>query len=235
MGTEPGGDTLLKSGPMSAAQPAVHNARPALLPPRQGVGLTLLIVAWAILVGITCWAMFAYEFEREPGGSGNAVAHWPADAQIARTPGRPTLLLFLHPKCPCSRASLAELERIWVLQNDQNIHTPQLVVVATVPPDESDDWLATDTVEQALRLPGAQLVADPGGREAQRFGATTSGTVMWFDPEGKCLYAGGITSGRGHEGSNVGRDCLEQLMRGELPSQKGMPALGCRLCLPDAQ
>jgi len=178
--------------------------------------------------------MIAYEFKRESASAERMVTHWPADSQIVTTPGRPTLLLFLHPKCPCSRASLAEMERIWVQQNDQNEFSPQLVVVATVPPDQPSDWLSTSTVEQAERLSGARLVVDPDGREAQRFGATTSGTVMWFDAEGNCLYAGGITSGRGHEGSNVGRDCLEQLMRGQTPSEKSLPALGCRLCLPES-
>lgn len=197
-------------------------------------GLTLLISVWGVLVGIAVWSMFTYEFADEYGYAGQMVTHWPADTHIAPAPGRPTLLLFLHPKCPCSRATLAEMERTWVLQNKPDEFSPQLVVVATVPPDQPNDWLTTDIVEQARRLSGAKLVVDPGGREAQRFGATTSGTVMWFDADGKCLYAGGITSSRGHEGGNVGRDCVEQLMRGEAPSETRMPALGCRLCLPDA-
>jgi hypothetical protein len=222
------------SGPMPTLQEPTLSAWQTLRRSRQGLGLTLLIAAWGGLVVILCLLMFAYEFKHDLVDSERLVTHWPSDTQITTSPGRPTLLLFLHPKCPCSRASLAEMERIWVLENEQSKDTPQLVVVATVPPDEPNDWLTTGTVEQSRRLAGAEFVVDPGGREAQRFGATTSGTVMWFDAAGNCLYAGGLTSGRGHEGGNVGRDCLEQLMRGEAPTATGLPAFGCRLCLPDS-
>lgn len=221
-------------GPMPVACPPTGHDRHRLRRDRGKWGLSLLIAAWVGLVGATCWAMFAYDFEREPGGSGRMVACWPAGSQIATVPGRPTLLMFLHPKCPCSRASLAELDRIWVLHNDQNKLSPHLVIVATVPPDEPSDWLSTWTMQRSQEISGATMYVDRGGHEAQRFGATTSGTVMWFDADGQCRYAGGITSSRGHEGGNIGRDSVEQLLRGETPSETRMPALGCRLCLPEA-
>ena len=37
---------------------------------------------------------------------------WPPSSQIPLDQTSPTLLLFLHPRCPCSRSSLAELERL---------------------------------------------------------------------------------------------------------------------------
>lgn len=217
---------------MPAACPPTGPDRQTLRRHRGKWGLTLLIAVWVGLVGATCWAMFAYEFERESGGSGRMVTRWPAGSQIAKVPGRPTLLMFLHPQCPCSRASMAELDRIWVLHDEQSKLSPHLVVVATVPPDEPSDWLSTWTMQRAKEMPGATVYVDRDGREAQRFGATTSGTVMWFDADGRCRYAGGITASRGHEGGNIGRDSVEQLLRGENPSETRMPALGCRLCLP---
>lgn len=213
-------------------------AESACVPPRRtraGMGLTLLIIAWGLLVGLLCWALLAYSFKREMPTAGGAVAHWPTGTSIAPDSDRPTLLVFLHPKCPCSRATLAELERIWVLHNEQDKASPRMVFVVPVPPEEPSDWLTTGTVEQAKQMQDATLVVDPGGVEAQRFGATTSGTVMWFDPEGRSLYAGGITWGRGHEGGNAGRDSVEQLMRGETPTEQNLPAFGCRLCLPDKE
>jgi hypothetical protein len=200
---------------------------------RAGIGLSLLVIAWGLLVAALCWVLVADTFKRDARAAGEHVAHWPADTSLPTSPGRPTLLVFLHPKCPCSRATLAELERIWVLDNEENKSSPRLVVDVPVPYDVPSDWLSTPTVEQVKRLPGATVVFDPDGEEAARFGATTSGTVMWFDPSGRCLYAGGITWGRGHEGANVGRDSVEQLMRGEAPAETHLPALGCRLCLPN--
>jgi hypothetical protein len=201
---------------------------------RAGLGLTLLIAAWVLLVGFLCWALVAYSFKRDAKG-GEAVAHWPVGTSLPTTPGRPTMLVFLHPKCPCSRATMSELERIWVLHSEQDKSSARLEFVVPVPPDAANDWLSTDTVEQAKRLDGATLVFDPGGVEAKRFGAIASGTVMWFDPAGDCLYAGGVTDGRGHEGGNAGRDSVEQLMRGEAPSEQSLPAFGCRLCLPEKE
>jgi hypothetical protein len=211
----------------------MNDANRTWRPSRQNVWLTLLISAWTVLVGISTWMMYAYSFEGSFADLSGVVTRWPSDTAIVPTPGRPTLVLFLHPKCPCSRATLAELERIWVQNDEQSENSPKLIVVATVPADAPNDWLTTDTVEKAERLAGATLVVDADGREAQCFGAVTSGTVMWFDAQGKLQYAGGITSGRGHEGANVGRDCVEQLLHGQTPPARGLPAFGCRLCLPN--
>jgi hypothetical protein len=55
---------------------------------------------------------------------------------------------------------------------------------------------------------------------------------MWFTSDGKCLYTGGITTSRGHEGDNVGLDSLVELLNGRQATGGGVPAMGCRLCLP---
>jgi hypothetical protein len=202
-------------------------------PSRVNLWLPIAIFAWAAAVGISWRMILDYEFKAEATIHGETSARWPVNTGLTITPNCPTVLFFIHPKCPCTRASLAELERLWVLRGERVTNRPpQLIVVATVPPDASAEWLTTGTVERASKLPGATLVIDPEGREAQRFGATTSGTVLWFDEDGRRLYAGGITASRGHEGDNIGRTCLEELLRGSMRVTKGVPALGCRLCLP---
>ena len=60
--------------------------------------------------------------------------------------------------------------------------------------------------------PDAQIFIDRGGREAARFGATTSGMLMFFDAAGTRRYAGGITIARGHEGQSAGADALSALL-----------------------
>lgn len=197
---------------------------------------TPILLIWLGLVGYAWWSFTAYSFQRETDHTASTIEQWPIPSRISVDPNRPALLFFLHPRCPCTRASLSELERLvqssYVRIGGSKL---QLIVVATLPADYSADWLATSTVERALRLPGVELFIDPGGHEANRFGATTSGTVMWFDEQGSLLYAGGITHARGHEGDNVGRDRLAKLIRGSSVRTQGIPALGCKLCLPSAK
>jgi hypothetical protein len=109
------------------------------------------------------------------------------------------------------------------------------VVDATIPKDGGDNWLDTDTLNRAKNLPNVTVVADRSGIEAAAFGATTSGFVMLFDQRGTCQYAGGVTESRGHEGDNSGLDVLQQILCNEIHSAEGLPAFGCRLCLPDSK
>lgn len=82
-------------------------------------------------------------------------------------------------------------------------------------------------------LPGAGLVWDDGGLEAKRFGATTSGTVLLYDSEGKLLFQGGVTGSRGHEGDNYGLDELRRALTARLPGEDkerirgALPVFGC--------
>jgi hypothetical protein len=107
-----------------------------------------------------------------------------------------------------------------------------LVIDVTVPADADDEWLMSDTMQRAKALAGATVFVDRGGVEARRFGAATSGTVKWFDSAGQCLYSGGVTVSRGHEGSNIGSDAIDGLLRGGTAPVYGLPPFGCRLCLP---
>jgi hypothetical protein len=76
------------------------------------------------------------------------------------------------------------------------------------------------------------LFADVGGAEAERFGAVTSGAVMLFDTTGKRLFAGGITTSRGHEGDSAGGVMLRRLLKNEtLAEAPTIPTFGCKLCV----
>ena len=95
--------------------------------------LPVAIVTWAAAVAIGWRLILDYEFKPESPNLAVATSWWPADTSLMIAPNRPTLLFFVHPKCPCTRASLAELERLWVLREQQAISSPHLIVVATVP------------------------------------------------------------------------------------------------------
>jgi hypothetical protein len=72
---------------------------------------TLAISAlWLAMVSACMIGLWRY---RNAGGGALAVAQqWPAGAAFAPDPAMATLVLFAHPKCPCTRASIGELNRL---------------------------------------------------------------------------------------------------------------------------
>jgi hypothetical protein len=71
-----------------------------------------------IVVGVVWVAAIAFGFNRlwayagTPAPQGTAPAEWPASSRLARVDGRPTIVMFAHPQCPCSRATVTELEKL---------------------------------------------------------------------------------------------------------------------------
>ncbi len=177
-------------------------------------GLWVLTIA-AGLVALQRHAAIASE-------SAPAAARWPAGSGVARDPSRQTLVVFVHPGCPCTRATLRQLERV-------TAHHPGAAAVRVLFRDDGDDVTAAAAWGLSARVPGAVRVRDPGGAEARRFGARTSGEVMLFDAGGVLRFQGGVTPGRGHEGDNEGAAALDRAMRGAPASSLRARVFGCDL------
>jgi hypothetical protein len=194
----------------------------------------MTVVAWCAAVGWGWFAMTAYSLKTEDD-SAATMAEWPVGSQLPRAQRQPTLLVFLHPKCPCSRATATELERL--LDRPEGAAAPacQVFVVAVTPASPDEGWTETPLLDRCRRLPGAQVIIDRGGHEAALFGAATSGTALWFDAAGRRQYDGGITIARGHEGASVGGAALARLLNGEEATVDCLPAFGCRLPSPALQ
>ena len=65
-------------------------------------------VLW--LAALAAAVTILLDYDHTPGAITHAApASWPAQTTLARVEGRPTLVVLLHPKCPCSRASVAVL------------------------------------------------------------------------------------------------------------------------------
>jgi hypothetical protein len=190
------------------------------------------VFVWSVALAAAWVALAHHQFATEPRTS-LGVTSWPASSKLPRQLGHSTLVLFLHPKCPCSRATLSELERLFTSIGSGARGKLEVVVDAPIPSNAGSDWLETDTLQRAMQLPNSQIVADPSGVEAALFGATTSGFVMLFDQIGGRQFSGGITEARGHEGENAGLSNLRAILRNEIRSADGIPAFGCRLCLPE--
>jgi hypothetical protein len=186
------------------------------------------IMVWLAAVAAGWRQLTAYSFETD-GVAPQSPATWPPDSKLPYEAGRGALLVFLHPKCPCSRATLTELERMLVGPSGPAHPEVRVVVAATTPSSPGADWIITPLIERGQRLPEAELFIDRGGIEAARFGAVSSGTVLYFDATGRRRYVGGVTLARGHEGENLGGAALARLIAGDGRPAGPVPAFGCRL------
>ncbi|MFG0318334.1 MAG: hypothetical protein ACF8XB_13745 [Planctomycetota bacterium JB042] len=188
------------------------------------VGRRRVIVAWGALVAAGFAALGAYQ--HRPGAIGAVPRLWPAGVESLRSDRGPTVLLFAHPRCPCTRATLEGLDRL-VARAPEG---PFRLVVVFFRPDGADEgtW-RTDLVEHAERIPGAEVRTDAGGVLARRFGARTSGQVVAYDEEGQLRFCGGLTPSRGHAGDCAGTDAILRLLRGADPQVPPAPVYGCDL------
>lgn len=181
-------------------------ARPTFLS-SQRVLVIAATLTWLLIIGIGLAAVRAYS--ATPGGKASAPTVWPGGSRI-EAPTANRVILFVHPKCPCSRASLSELRQI--MSADRS--GAAAVVVFHRPPSVGDEWTHTELWEAAGTIPGLRRAIDADGREAALFGAETSGQVLVYDGRGALRYSGGITLARGHEGDNVGRRAVLAALEG---------------------
>jgi hypothetical protein len=164
-------------------------------------------------------------FELTPAKTSAASDRWPAAVNITRDATRPTMVLFLHPRCPCSRATLAEVDRLLAGREDQfSLH-----IVFVRPPGTGESWEKSSLYETALKFRGAVVTSDIDGVEAARFGATTSGEALLYAADGSLLFHGGVTPSRGHEGDNSGRAALASLISTGRANCKETAVFGCSL------
>lgn len=164
-------------------------------------------------------------YQNTGGVAGEVPGHWPAGTRIPLDSTCDTLVMFAHPQCPCTRASLEELNRL-LAQCHGQVATHVLFLK---PGTFSNDWLQTDLWRSAKAIPGVVVQADPDGTQARLFGAETSGCVLLYDPQGQLLFKGGITGSRGHAGDNAGVNAVASWLTGQAVSLKQTPVYGCSL------
>jgi hypothetical protein len=183
-----------------------------------------LACIWAI--GIVLGMLGMVRYQMTPAAPGREISRrWPANAGIARASGLATLVMMLHPQCPCSRASVHELGELTARAAGRlDAH-----VLFVEPPNAPADWLDGDLWKEAHAIPGVAVTVDKDGHDAAAFGATTSGQVMVFDPAGNLEFSGGITDGRGHEGDNAGLLSVLSLLREGKTAVFQTPVYGCWL------
>jgi len=193
----------------------------------QGLGekysLLLCTILW--LTAYAAGISVLYRYQSTPGPETEAPGIWPERSQISRVEALPTLLLFAHPQCPCTRATLGELAILMA----HCLGKVTAYVIFIQPKEKGGDWVHTQLWRNAQSIPGVLVRADAGRKETLRFHILTSGHALLYDKHGKLLFSGGITAGRGHEGDNQGLWDLRQLLDHEIPPGQKTPAFGCPL------
>jgi hypothetical protein len=183
-------------------------------------GAALLWIAAAI--GGSLY-MFAYESQAAPPSALAQV--WPERTGLARNPDGFSLVMAVHPKCPCTRASVAELNRL-MQEWGGRVHAIALV---TKPFELPDLWSETDVTARLREIPNVEVVRDLGGSKSDAFGARSSGQTLLYDASGRLVFDGGITAFRGHEGPSVGGEALKQLVAGAPAATLHSKVFGCSL------
>ncbi|HEV3344857.1 MAG TPA: hypothetical protein VG125_31055 [Pirellulales bacterium] len=160
-----------------------------------------------------------------PGNAAQPPRRIAADVPGGPPAGKATLLLFLHPQCPCSRATIGELARA-VSRRSGGLDTRLFFYR---PGDSPPGWEKTDLWQMAEGIPGTRLFADADGALAARFGVRTSGQALLYDPEGGLVFAGGMTGARGHAGDNSGQSAILSWFSSGHVSVESTPVFGCSL------
>jgi hypothetical protein len=131
----------------------------------------------------------------------------------------------VHPQCPCTRASVAELAHVVAQVRDK----ARVFVLFYKPEGAGADWTNTDLHRAVTQIPGVTIVPDIDGKEAERFGAETSGHSFLFDRSGALLFNGGITASRGHAGDNLGETAIISAANSGATKQTHTLVFGCSL------
>jgi hypothetical protein len=182
----------------------------------------VFIALWVLAVVFGMSLLWRYKLR--PGNSGLVPESWPKATPLVAA-NEHTLIMFVHPACPCSRASIGELG---VLMSQFQGRLRAYVLMQR-PRDYRGDLRETEYWRSAGALRGVKVVADEEGVEMARFGARTSGHTLLFAPDGTLLFSGGITGARGHSGDNMGRTRVATLLERGQPDRPDSPVFGCEL------
>lgn len=182
--------------------------------------LLLLAVSWVSLLAVGNYWLISYSMT--PGQYDEAPQNWPRDSLLSKSDSKYSLLIGLHPLCPCSQATASELERLLPYVDEK-------LEVMVLLPSEDEKWLQAPLVQRFAAMPGARVVSDPDASESKRFTLNTSGECRLYDPSGRLRYSGGLTAARAHEGDNFGKKAVINIIKGLEPESCDGPSFGCPL------
>ena len=183
----------------------------------------VVTILWAACV-TGGFAVLARE-EYTPVARTAVPVQFPENNLVSLAVGQPTLLVFLHPQCPCSRATLHELGGI-VGATGQRL---AINVIFTIPPGTPVGWEQGELWNESHALDAVRVVRDPNGEITRQFHVTGSGHALLYDATGRLLFSGGITASRGEEGDNAGETAVVDWVTQGHAAVSQTPVFGCSL------
>ncbi len=183
----------------------------------------IAFLIWGVLVG--SWFGYLAWYSNAPGEASAAPMDWPAAVDIELDALQPTVLMFVHPQCPCTRASVDELAKIVARCEER----AAFYCVFVCPPGVAKGFEDGALWEKAGIVPHLERIVDADGALARRFGAETSGAVQVYMPSKKLVFNGGITIARSHSGDNVGSDAVTQILTEGRTDRATTFVFGCPL------
>ncbi|BBM82387.1 hypothetical protein [Candidatus Uabimicrobium amorphum] len=176
-------------------------------------------------------------YENTPGKLGIVPKKLLRTPQLGISKKKPTLLVFLHPRCPCSHATIGALEIII----SRTANPCEVVVVFYAPKDEKKHWYQTRLFQKAQKISlllqhkkskiQLRTYVDREAQQSKKFGATISGTVLLYDAADALRFHGGITLSRGHfdSGDNFGVEAIVNILNKKSNKITQTPVFGCSI------
>lgn len=205
--------------------------------PKKYVKFFLFFFGVLWLGAIVASFYFLGVYENSPGKLGTIPPKWLKTSQIAITRQKPTLLVFLHPRCPCSQATLGALEIII----SRSLNPCEIVVVFYTPKDAKKNWYQTHLFYKTQKISQflqenelsttLRIYTDQEAEEAMKFGVKISGTVLLYDKTHALRFHGGITVSRGHfdSGDNFGVNAIVDILANKPNKMIQTPVFGCSI------
>ena len=135
-----------------------------------------------------------------------------------------TLILFYHPHCVCTRATVHNLQSVTAATN-KHLNS---IAIAYQPVISDPRWIHSST-SRDLKKAGFRVFADLDGKCCRELGVYTSGHVLVYDEQGKLVFNGGVTQSRGHEGSCNACDDLVKSIENADENIFVWPVFGCAI------
>lgn len=189
----------------------------------------ILLLVWFVSVAFGFSTMMIHD--TKPSQEAAApLTMYKEEAQLADDRNF-TMVVFLHPRCPCSVATLDCLDRL--LARPENAKKMRAVVYLVCPPGTDRDW-AAPLYEKCKTLPSARIAFDDCGRTANKYGARSSGQVLLYSPQGELVFSGGLTNARGQFGESGAELAIQEIISRKSTTTVGQsffrhPVFGCAL------
>jgi hypothetical protein len=150
---------------------------------RNNVRCALVGSLWLASVIIALALVTNHDFAA--GAAGPSLTQWPTQSHVPFSDHNYSLVMFAHPRCPCTHTRLEELARL--ATRHPNIVTPRVVFIKPAGADTS--WEQTDQWSTASTFPSMRVLRHLDGTGTRLFHAQTSHHTLLFGSSGELLLA----------------------------------------------